>query len=372
MLALALVVAACSQGQGGTDRAAVSVPAESGRPEAVAAGSIHARAVATGLNFPGAFTFAKSGRIYYGERSSGRIVVLDPRTGGHHLFFQVTNVVSNGEQGLLGVALPPGYPKTPFVYAYATRNVSGTLRNQIVRIRNVGGRGQSMSVIFTSSTVAGDYHDGGRIQFGPGGNLYAIVGESHSSANAQNLSVPSGKILRMTPSGGIPKNPPIPGTRIYAYGIRNSYGFDFDPATHRLWETENGPECNDEVNRIVAGRNFGWGPNENCNGTSPYDTNNSGPKPRILPKRWYTPTIAPTGLVFCRKCGLGAASNGKFFFGAYKTGDIRRVKLTPNRLGVAHQTVVLTRGNGILSMETSPNGHLYFSDSQGIYRLVLA
>src|SRR5207244_11923499 len=63
-----------------------------------------------------------------------------------------------------------------------------------------------------------------------------------------------------------------------------------------------GPECNDEVNRIVKGGNFGWGPNENCNGTSPQDTNNSGPTPRILPKRWYTPTIAPTGAVFCNKC----------------------------------------------------------------------
>jgi glucose/arabinose dehydrogenase len=228
-----------------------------------------------------------------------------------------------------------------------------------------------MKVIFTSSTVPGVYHDGGHIRFGPDGMLYAVVGEAHNPANAQNLNVSGGKVLRMTPTGGVPGTNPFAGRRIWSFGLRNSFGFTFDPRTGHLWETENGPECNDELNRIVKGGNFGWGPNENCSGTSPNDTNNSGRTPRILPKRWYTPTIAPTGVAFCQKCGLGAKNNGKLFFGTYNTDNIRRVTLTANRLGVAGQAIVYNHGSSILSMEVGPNHAIYFSDAGGIYRLVL-
>ena len=88
---------------------------------------------------------------------------------------------------------------------------------------------------------------------------------------------------------------------MFAYGIRNSFGFAFDPDTGDLWETENGPECNDEVNRIVAGANYGWGPSQSCP-----DTNNSGPSPR-LPLVTYSTTIGIAGAVFCDGCGLTGA-----------------------------------------------------------------
>jgi glucose/arabinose dehydrogenase len=342
------------------------------RPAQRAASGITAHAVKQGLAFPAAFTFAPSGKIFFGERLTGNIRILNPATGNTPLFFHIPHLASTGEQGLLGLVLHPRFPTKPYVYACATRTVSGGLRNQIVRITDSGGTGTGMKVIFSSSTVAGDYHDGGHIRFGPDGMLYAVVGEAHTPANAQNLNVSGGKVVRMTPSGAIPSSNPFPGTRIWSYGLRNSFGFTFDPRTGRLWETENGPECNDELNRIVKGGNFGWGPNENCGGTSPYDTNNSGPKPRVLPKRWYTPTIAPTGIAFCQRCGLGTRNNGKLFFGTYNTHNIRRVALTANRLGVAGQTTVYSHGTAILSMEVGPNRAIYFSDPTGIWRLVRA
>ena len=341
------------------------------RKQGSQAGGITAHAVKTGLNNPAAFTFAPNGRIFFGERLTGNVRILNPSTGNTPLFFHVPHVVNSGEQGLLGIALHPNFPTTPYVYVYATRTLNGHLRNQILRITDSGGSGGGMKVIFSSSTVAGVYHDGGHIKFGPDGMLYAVVGEAHNSANAQNLAVSGGKVLRMTPTGGVPATNPFAGRRIWSYGLRNSFGFTFDPRTGHLWETENGPECNDELNRIVKGGNFGWGPNENCSGTSPNDTNNSGPTPRILPKRWYTPTIAPTGVAFCQKCGLGTKNNGKLFFGTYNTDNIRRVTLTANRLAVAGQAIVYDHGSSILSMEVGPNHAIYFSDAGGIYRLVL-
>jgi len=342
----------------------------SARPSAPAAGGFHQHLVKGGLNYPAAFTFAPNGTIFFNERTTGNVRILHPSSGTTPLFFHVTNVATSGEQGLLGIALHPHFPSTPYVYVYATRNVNGHLRNQIIRITDSNGKGANARVIFTSSTVPGDYHDGGRILFGPDGNLYVVIGEAHSPATAQNLNVSGGKILRMTPAGGVPKGNPFANSRVWSYGVRNSFGLAFDPRSGHLWETENGPECNDELNRPIKGRNGGWGPNETCSTppSPPRNTNRDGPNP-VLPKLWYSPTIAPTGIAFCRRCNLGAASSGKLFFGAYNTGEIRRVGLTANRLGVTGQSVVFDHGSGILSMEVGPNRSLYFSDSGGIYRL---
>jgi aldose sugar dehydrogenase len=341
-----------------------------GTPASQAATTFHAHEVIGNLDFPAGFTFAPNGDVFYGDRYDGDIHIWHHVDKSKTDFFTVPNVVINGEQGLLGIALDPNYPSTPYVYAYATRDVSGVEHDQIVRITDSGGTGSGMTVIFSASTTAGTYHDGGRILFGLDGKLYAVMGEAHGAANAQELGNPAGKVLRMNPSGSVPTDNPFNGSRIWSYGLRNSFGFDFDPQTGNLWETENGPSCNDELNRIVKGGNFGWGPNATCSTppAPPKNTNRDGPNP-ILPKRFYTPTIAPTGMAFCDRCDLGARSNGTFFFGAHNTGDIRRVTLKDNRRGVASQEIVYTHPDGIVSMETGIDGRLYFSDSGGIWRL---
>ncbi len=111
-------------------------------------------------------------------------------------------------------------------------------------------------------------HNGGRIKFGPDGALYAVVGEHANAVNAQTVNRNTnlgGKVLRMTPDGGVPAGNPFPGSFVWAYGIRNSFGFTFDPTQGSFWLTDNGPSCNDEVNRIVKAGNYGWGPQATCN-----------------------------------------------------------------------------------------------------------
>jgi glucose/arabinose dehydrogenase len=337
---------------------------------AMAAPRITARLVVGGLNQPTGFTFGPGDRIWYVEKPTGEVRVRDLWTGSDRLFFRVSGVDAEGERGTLGIALHPEFPAKPFVYVYATRSVSAGLRNQILRITDRNGTGVNPKVLVSVPASSSPYHNGGRILFGPDGMLYAIVGDAHDSTNAQDTSGNlRGKILRVTPSGGVPSSNPFPHSRIFAYGIRNSFGFAFDPETGRLWETENGPECNDELNLIAKGRNYGWGPHETCSGSSPRNTNQDGPSP-VLPQLWYTPTIAPTGIAFCGRCGLGAKSRGALFFGAYNTGDVRRVLLDAARTGVSGQAIVYHHPSGILSMEVGPDRSLYFSDVGGIYRLV--
>lgn len=92
---------------------------------AAAAPGIHARLVKGGLNDPAGFTFTPKGWIYYAERGTGEIHVLNPSTGKGHLFFKVRGVNGSGERGALGVALDPSWPHKPYVYVYATRSARG-------------------------------------------------------------------------------------------------------------------------------------------------------------------------------------------------------------------------------------------------------
>jgi glucose/arabinose dehydrogenase len=340
---------------------APAVPGHAGIPP------IAAQSVVPNLTWPAAFTFTSRGNIFFGNRLTGAIKVFNQNTTKIHTFFKIPGVVSDNEQGLLGIAVDPDYPSTPFVYAYATRLVNGVLHNQIVRIRALDQTGVSWRVIFTVKTVATAYHNGGRILFGPDGKLYAIVGDAHNSANSQTLSNNSGKILRMTSAGKVPGGNAW-GGRIFTTGVRNSFGFTFDPATGDLWETENGPECNDEINQFSNGDNGGWGPNETCDGTVE-GTNQDGANP-VLPLQWYTPTIAPTGAVFCPAsgCGLPAGTEGDLFFGSFNDSNIHEAD--PADVP-GTDTIALSWSSGILSMERNPaTGSLFFSDPGGIFELV--
>ncbi|MDQ4144258.1 MAG: PQQ-dependent sugar dehydrogenase [Actinomycetota bacterium] len=336
---------------------------------APARSSIAARPVATGLDLPATFTFAPNGKIFYGELLSGEIHLLDPRTGADSLFFNVPEISQRGEQGLLGIALHPRYPSAPYVYAFATRASSGFARNEILRIADRGGRGSELRVLF--SAPAREVHNGGRIAFGPDRNLYVVIGDAGAPWTSQDLNSPSGKVLRMTAAGAVPRTNPVPGSYVYAYGIRNSFGFAFDRKTGGLWLSDNGPECNDEVNRITPGANYGWGASATCSSppNPPRNTNRDGQRP-TLPQLWYGQRLAPTGTAFCRSCGLGRSSAGRLFLGTWRTREIRRVTLGPKRRSVRSHSVVYTHRSGVFSMEAAPNGALYFSGQDAIYRLV--
>ncbi len=329
--------------------------------------------VKRGLNGPAGFTIAPNGRIWYLERATGRIRIINPATGANRLLGTITHVNGDGERGALGIALHPRWPHRPFVFVYVTRTDHGTLVNELLRIRVRDGAIAGWRPLFKWAVTSHTNHNGGRILFGPGGKLFIVTGENADPANSQRRKNLRGKILRINQDGSIPKHNPF-GTRIWSFGHRNSFGFAFDPQTGRLWETENGPSCNDEINLIRRGGNFAWGPHQSCGSLpAPRDTNRDGPAPRILPQTWFDATIAITGAAFCDGCGLGPAVSGDLVFGDAKTGSIRAIQLNAGRTGFAAPSrIIVSAGTPVYSMETSPKGRIYFTGPTGIFRLARA
>jgi len=372
VLTAATCLASLALGTGPTPVAvAASVGAPSPQPTSTSAAAIKVVAVKTGLATPAAFTFGPSGAIWYVEKGTGKVWVINRRTNHQRLFFDIGQVDSSGERGGLGIALHPAWPDQPFVYVYVTRNDHGVLENELLRIRSRNGQGVGFRVLFRWKVGSATYHNGGHISFGPGNKLFIVTGENGDPSNSQDKTNLRGKILRINPDGSIPKSNPF-GTRIWSFGHRNSFGFAFDPKTGRLWETENGPECNDEINRIVRGGNFGWGPRETCSGSHPHDTNNSGPRPRHLPKTYFLTPIGITGAAFCIACGLGGGLGGDLIFGDVNTSSIRAIGLDAARTGLvvgSRRVLLTTTTGGVFSIQAAPDGRIFFSAPNGIYRL---
>jgi glucose/arabinose dehydrogenase len=128
------------------------------------------------------------------------------------------------------------------------------------------------------------------------------------------------------------------------------------------------------VNLIVKGTNYGWGPLSDANlctnpPEEPFNVNQDGPNP-FMPKTWFTPTVAPVGISFCNGCGL-ADSEGTLFMGEFNRLDIVRIVLTPDRRNIESVTEVYHHPVfDVVSIESAPDGTLYFNDFSAIYKLV--
>ena len=327
--------------------------------------------------WPAAFTFTPKGRLlFYVERFTGEIHRVDLRTGADRAWGDVGDPANGSEQGALGIAVDPRWDRKAktrkarrrrnrnrWVYVFYTND--SPVENRVVRMRRKLGRpGFIVDPLLTIDINVGTNHNGGPIHFGSDRKLYVATGEQAEPGRAQDLGDPAGKVLRMNRDGGRPGDNPIPGSLAFSFGHRNSFGIGFDPLTGRLWQSENGPSCEDEVNLVVPGGNYGWGSGSSCPGTS-----TEGPSP-IAAETSYTPTIVPTGVAFCTGCGLGPDVEGDLLLGVFGDGSqIRHLSLDAERDDVVAEGVLHDHARGVVAVERRPNGQVFFSDSGGIYRL---
>jgi hypothetical protein len=220
-------------------------------------GDLQLQSVISGLNFPVGMALAPDGRVFFNERLTGKIRIINQQWQLAPTQFCQLTIATTGEQGLLGLALDPNFATNKFVYVYHSAN--SPLRNRVVRYTESSGSCTNETIIL-DNLPASTNHNGGIIQFGPDGKLYIVIGDSENTANAQSLTTLAGKILRVNPADGSApsdnpffSNPNVNAQKVFSLGHRNSYGFTFHTHTGHLWESENGPEDNDEINRSVAG-----------------------------------------------------------------------------------------------------------------------
>ena len=321
--------------------------------------NIRVEPVVAEASFPVALAWTPDGRLLYTEKSGALRVVVDGQL--RHEPFAVLEVDDLFERGLLGVAVDPAFADNGYVYVYYTR--ADTAGHRVVRLREVDGRGVEPTILLDEPNPTGAaFHNGGNLHFGPDGYLYLSLGENHDSGLAQRLDTPLGKILRIDAADGRapPDNPfyddgdPASGNddRIWALGLRNSFDFTFHPGTGEIFATENGPQCDDEINRIERGANYGWRPESTCD--DPHDGFTS-------PLWRFADTIALTGIAFHR---------GSLFACAWNTGQLLRFNASD---GAFRELTGFESWDGVpcqIDVTPGPDGALYLSDASSISRIV--
>ncbi len=265
------------------------------------------RTVATGLVQPTGLAFIGPNDMLVNEKSTGRVMrVRNGVVEGPVLDLAVN---FNSERGLLGIALHSNFSVNGFVYLFWSESTTGADTNSSTAVPLLGNRLDRF--VWNGSTLTYDRtlirfralqqdagqpprgnHDGGVVRFGPDGKVYVIVGDTGRRGQMQNLEfgpfgpgIPddqfggpepddahfTGVIVRLNDDGTTPTDNPfydvgaaIGGQaganiqKIYAYGIRNSYGMNFDPISGTLWQNENGDDSFSELNLVEPGMNSGW------------------------------------------------------------------------------------------------------------------
>lgn len=227
----------------------------------------------------------------------GRVVLFNSTTSRERRIVLNHTVLTNGKQGMLGLAVHPDFPDPAHIYLYHTdahaqRNGSEQLVwNRVSRFRLENGQLRNETVL-VDEILGGRHHNGGRLEFGPDGMLYVTTGDPNYLQDrppiAQQQDHLSGKVLRLHPDGSIPEDNPFNGSPVYSIGHRNPQGIAWDPETGDMYASEHGPKRLDEINRIRPQGNYGW-PLETCGGPRPtYD-------PVVCYQNW---TLAPSGMTF--------------------------------------------------------------------------
>lgn len=344
VVALALLLAGCLQGQ----ELPLTRDADPGELSALA----------RHLDTVWEVAFSPDGRVFLTERP-GRVRVVDADGVLRADPWARPGVAEVGESGLMGLALHPDFPGTPYVYmSHTYEGDDGELRNRIVRMTDRDGQGTDTTVLLDGIPGA-NIHDGSRVAFGPNGTLWVTTGDAAQASNAQDRDSLSGKILRMTPSGDPIPDHPFDGSRnaryVWTWGHRNPQGLAFRPGDGQAVISEHGPENHDEVNVLRRGANYGW-------------PDARGPRTdggRYTPAIWSSGpdgTVAPAGAAFVD--APGSPLHEAFVFVTLKAAQVHVLELSEDPTEVLSEDVIFDgRWGRLRAAVWGPDEALYVSTS---------
>jgi len=342
--AAALPLAACAQ-----------APALSTFP--VGTTTVTVSALATNLNTVWELVWGPDNFIWMTERS-GRISRVDPATGQVQALLTLPDVTPTGESGLLGLALHPQFATSPYVYVVYNYTAGG-LKEKLVRYTYAAGT-LTAPLVLLGGIDATTSHSGSRLLVLADGTLLMTTGDAQQQPQAQNPASLNGKILRLNLDGSIPANNPIAGSPVYTLGHRNPQGLVQLP-DGSLYSSEHGPNNDDEINKIEAGRNYGWPTVEGyCN--LPAEATFCAANNVREPLTTWTPTIAPAGLAYYNHPAIPAWRGG-LLLAVLKNATLLHLPLAAGGQAVSPSTSYLTTFGRLRAICVSPQGKVYIGTS---------
>ena len=332
----------------------------------IAPPDLRAATFVSGLSIPWDFAFTPDGTMLFTQRAgvlSGRLANGTVQTIGA----EFGDLFARGETGLMGIVVDPDFTANRRFYTCQGHTgpevqvIAWTLNaayTQATRVADplVGG------IPATSGR-----HGGCRLRFGPEGYLWIATGDVASGTVPQDLTSLGGKVLRVDAStgAGAPTNPFAP-SRVYTYGHRNVQGLALRPDTSQMWSVEHGPSVDDEINRLVAGRNYGWDPVPGYNeGVSMTDLVKF---PDAVEAKWSSgsPTLATSGGIFLEGEQWGVWE-GRLAVATLRDSKLRLFEFTPEGAFVSQVVVAELDGTfgRLRTPMMGPDGALYVSTSNG-------
>ncbi|MCV0401895.1 MAG: PQQ-dependent sugar dehydrogenase [Nitrosopumilus sp.] len=244
--------------------------------------------------------------------------------------------------GLLGITLHPEFSTNHYLYVFLTYYEDDNLWNKILRITESQNKLQNAEIIL-DKIPGSSFTNGGFVKFGPDKKLYVGTGTvSDSSHLPQDLKSLSGKILRLNDDGTIPDDNPFDNSPVYSLGHRNPQGMTWDDDGN-LFVAEFGPEKNDEINLIQAGKNYGW-PEQQC-------SDNENFEDAIL---CYDPSIEPGGILFYSGSSLDFESS--FIMASMRASNLYQLDFEE---GLSSQKSILSGIGRVRDVVQGPDGSLY-------------
>lgn len=350
-------------------------------PGAVTKTAFESTIITDKLNTPWGIAVLPDGRLLITEKE-GVLRIVDEKGNLSDSITGLPLVDAKGQGGLLGVAIDPDFNSNRMVYwAFTKPEETGNLTALAKgRLADDEKTIENATVIYKAGPIHdGKLHYGGRIKFDKAGNILLTSGERsdiETRPQAQDLKSGLGKIIRITKDGKPATGNPFEGNQdalpeVYSYGHRNPQGIALHPETGDLWAVEFGPRGGDELNRIEAGKNYGWP-------VITYGIEYSGEEigtPPIQqqegmeqPVYYWDPVISPSGITFYTGDAIPEWKNNLFISGLSST-HIARLILENNKV-VGEERLLAKEGERFRDIVQGSNQELFtITDSGKLYKI---
>ncbi|MBO2012915.1 PQQ-dependent sugar dehydrogenase [Hymenobacter negativus] len=321
--------------------------------------TVTASALASNLNTVWELVWGPDNFLWMTERG-GRVSRVDPATGQVLPLLTIPDVTQTGESGLLGLAVM-ATPTAGTYWVFVVYNYTDQLilKEKLVRYTYANGALSSPTVLL-GNISATTTHSGSRLLLLADGTLLMTTGDAQQQPQAQNTSSLNGKILRLNLDGTIPANNPIAGNPLYTFGHRNPQGL-LQLADGRIYSSEHGPNNDDEINKIEAGRNYGW-PNVEGLCNLPAEATFCAANNVREPLTTWTPTVAPAGLAYYDHPAI-PGWRGSLLLGTLGGSRLMQLTLDASGLTIPTRTDFLSGFGRLRAICVSPQGKVYIGTS---------